>query len=109
MPGPARKAWLGQASEEASRVAPGGRSQVSECQWKMDSGAEREEKSGSAEAAAVKRTSNHPISLIGLRCTSAPRARAMSCDPRQMPRSGWRAALGWEMGWGSRLEVGRGG
>src|ERR1017187_2097128 len=97
MPGPAQKAWLGQASEEARRVALGGRSQVSECQWKMDSGAAREEKSGSAEAAGVKRTSNHPISLTGLGWTTAPRARAMSCDPRQMPSSGWRAAMAWEM------------
>src|ERR1035438_7986338 len=81
--GPGREGLVGQAWGEASRVAPGGRSQVSECQWKMDSGAAREEKSGSAEAAGVKRTSNHPISFTGLRWTSAPRARAMSWEPRR--------------------------
>src|ERR1017187_5030253 len=95
--GPARKARFGQAAGGGHKVAPGGRSQVSECQWKIDSGAAREEKSGSVEAAGVKRTSNHPISLTGLRWTPAPRTRAMSWEPRQMPRSGWPAAMAWEM------------
>jgi len=67
----------------------GGRSKVSPCQWKTVS-SESPSKSRSPSATGVKRTPYQPISLAGFRRTEAPSARAINCEPRQMPRIGWR-------------------
>src|ERR1017187_1979883 len=75
------------ADNDASSSAPGGRSKVSPCQWKTVS-VDNPRKSRSSPAPAVKRTSYQPISLTGFRRTAAPSARAINCEPRQIPRMG---------------------